>query len=329
MATNKFLLVAGLSIFLVVFLGCDKATEPEDVDEFALLEEAGSAYFASYTSVSGKAINIDIADVFSTGLSSWTIVDYRSAADFASGHLTGAVNVNKDSLFVRIDDGAVSTSKTILNVCYTGQTASRATCALNLAGIDAQNLKFGMCAVVPGADTGYVGGGGKWAAQVAADEGFTLETTSNDVTTQPANTFPTLNTGESAVADIVRARFAGTWKAKKAADVFAAPGNFFIINYWPKSEYDQGHITGAFQFTPKSSLGKDQLLKYLPTNKPIVVYCYSGQTSAQIITYLNMLGYDAYTLTFGVNGFDYALLATIGKGQFKAQTNDYSSIIAK
>jgi rhodanese-related sulfurtransferase len=80
--------------------------------------------------------------------------------------------------------------------------------------------------------------------------------------------------------------------------------------------------------TPKQSLKKEAQLKYLPTDKKIVVYCYSGQTSSQLVAYLQVLGYEAYSLSFGVNGFAYHALDTIGS-QYKAPTNDYSSIIVK
>ena len=33
-----------------------------------------------------------------------------------------------------------------------------------------------------------------------------------------------------------------------------------------------------------------------------MTYCYTGQTSAVVTAYLRVLGYDAYSLTFGMNG---------------------------
>jgi len=48
------------------------------------------------------------------------------------------------------------------------------------------------------------------------------------------------------------------------------------------------------------------MLKYLPTDKQIIVYCWTGQTSSQITAYLNMLGYEAYSLKFGSNNLFYS-----------------------
>ena len=33
-----------------------------------------------------------------------------------------------------------------------------------------------------------------------------------------------------------------------------------------------------------------------------MTYCYTGQTSAVVTATLRVLGYDAYTMTFGMNG---------------------------
>jgi len=56
------------------------------------------------------------------------------------------------------------------------------------------------------------------------------------------------------------------------------------------------------QYTPNVDLALDEALKTLPTDKTIVVYCYTGQNSARIATYLRVLGYDAKSLKFGANG---------------------------
>ena len=74
---------------------------------------------------------------------------------------------------------------------------------------------------------------------------------------------------------------------------------------YKRQEYDQGHIEGAIQYTPKNDLKLAQFLKTLPTNKTIVVYCYTGQTSSHVAVFLRALGYDAKTLSFGANNLFY------------------------
>lgn len=321
---------------LIIVVGCSKdenPAEPEKINEFNLVSEAGDAYFSNYTTPSGASVNVKIDAIYQNltdgnASNDPFIIDYRSAADFATGHLKGAHNISLGSLIDKIEDGTIPKDKTILNVCYTGQTASYATCVLNLLGYEAQNLLFGMCGVTT-ADS--INGTKKWVNQIAADE-FADKLSTTDEKLSKEYDFPTLSTGEKEAESIIKARFkavmgAGSWGKITAADVFANPGNYFIVNYWPYAEYlNPGHIPGAYCFEPKTSLKKDAKLKYLPTDKTIVVYCYTGQTSAQVTAYLQLLGYDAKSLLYGVNGFAYNVLSG---HKYVPPVNDYSAIIEK
>ena len=69
-------------------------------------------------------------------IASYDIFDLRAADAFAAGHIEGATNVTYGNLLEK----AASTSKTILLVCYTGQSAGHATVALRLSGYSAKVL---------------------------------------------------------------------------------------------------------------------------------------------------------------------------------------------
>ena len=88
-------------------------------------------------------------------------------------------------------------------------------------------------------------------------------------------------------------------------DVYSNLDNYYIVNYWSEADYSWGHIEGAIQYSPKTSLLLESDLTTLPTDKKIAVYCYTGHTSAHIAAYLRTLGYDAETIVFGVNGMSY------------------------
>lgn len=340
MSKKLLALLFVMSLALFLFNGCDKddPTEPEpEINEFELVEAVGNTYFSNYVTASGKGVNIAIGDVFTNLTDGNTsndpyIIDWRGATEFASGHLIGAVNMGIKDLLTKIEDGTIPNNKMILNVCYTGQTASHVTAVMNLIGYEAQNLLYGMCGVT--SSTELVAGTDKWVKAIEADE-FGEQLVTNQETLSTEYAFPTLSTGQTTAEEIIKAQFktymeaVASWAIIGAADVFADPSKYFILNYWPQSEYlNPGHIPGAYQFTPKTSLKADAQLKYLPTDKKIVVYCYTGQTSAQVAAYLRILGYEAYSLGYGVNGFGYQKMNQIGH-QFKAPTNDYSSIITK
>lgn len=119
---------------------------PTPVDEFALAASAGDAYLTTYTSSGGLPMNPSADQVWSTSSGEpgtyYYIIDYRSLTHFDHAHIAGAHQMALASLVDNL--ATLPTDKTILNVCYTGQTASTATAILNLLGYDAQNLKFGM-----------------------------------------------------------------------------------------------------------------------------------------------------------------------------------------
>jgi rhodanese-related sulfurtransferase len=87
------------------------------------------------------------------------------------------------------------------------------------------------------------------------------------------------------------------------SDVLSNPAEYFINNYFSETDYlGFGHIANAYRINPlllsdNSYLGLDPA-----ANAKVVTYCYTGQTSAVITAYLRVLGYDAYSLKFGMNG---------------------------
>ncbi len=330
---RKYLMLA-LVIGLFFAIGCsdddNNPTAPKKVDEFALVETVGNTYFSTYVTTSGAGVNITAGALFTLLQDGDTsndpvIVDYRAAADFASGHIRGAVNIPLANLVDKLNVNTIPKTKKIVNICYTGQNSSYATAFMNMLGYDTQSLMFGMCGV---STTAGVNKTDLWLNQIAADE-FATQLTADVSTPTTVVPFPVLSTGKKTAEEIMKARFPlgiSSWSIT-AADVFANPANYFIVNYWPNAEYlNPGHIPGAFCFEPKASLGKDQMLKYLPTDKTIVIYCYTGQTSAQIACYLQMLGYNAKSLMFGQNGFGYT---TLTKSKYTVPTTDYSAIIVK
>jgi rhodanese-related sulfurtransferase len=89
----------------------------------------------------------------------------------------------------------------------------------------------------------------------------------------------------------------------------------FILSVRAPEHYELGHIPGAVDIPWKAIAEPDNLAK-LPTDQPIVVYCYTGHTGQIAATVLNLLGYDATNLKFGMMGWteDDDVLATTRYG---------------
>ena len=74
----------------------------------------------------------------------------------------------------------------------------------------------------------------------------------------------------------------------------------YIISVRSAEDYAKGHIPGAVNYDPKTMF-TPEVLATIPTDKPIVVYCYTGQTASQVVSSLNLLGYDASNLVHGMS----------------------------
>lgn len=231
-------------------------------------------------------------------LNKYSILDIRSLEAFNTSHIEGAKHVAFGDILTEADNA----SKQVLIVCYTGQTACYATSLLRMAGhSNAQALKWGMS----GWNTETAGswysntgdeakGHTNWAAHNAPD----------------ALTFddPVLDIYSTDGAEILRQRveavIEGGFKTAKGTDVLNNPDNYFINNYFSDTDYGNfGHINDAFRVKEELKLDGDGY-KGLDSdaNAKVITYCYTGQTSAVITAWLQVLGYDAYSMTFGMNG---------------------------
>jgi rhodanese-related sulfurtransferase len=76
----------------------------------------------------------------------------------------------------------------------------------------------------------------------------------------------------------------------------------FIVSVRAPDAYELGHIPGAINI-PWKTIAKPESLAQLPTDKPIVVYCYTGHTGQISATILKGLGYDVQNLKFGMMGW--------------------------
>jgi len=237
--------------------------------------------------------------------------DVRSADDYAAGHIANAVNVPVTDLLTHLEGTTDDDSKEEIHiVCYSGQSAAWGTCLLRLAGYDnAYSMLFGMCSWAEEFGEGF------WPDKIGSTyvDDFTPDATAKG----PEGDLPVLNTGFETGKEILDARIATVFAegfgeaAISSGAVYGALNNYYIANYWSLDDYTNiGHIEGAMQYTPKESMALDADLKTLPTNKQVVVYCWTGQTSANLAAYLRVIGYDAKSLTYGANGMIYDKLSS-------------------
>jgi rhodanese-related sulfurtransferase len=239
----------------------------------------------------------DLADL-QTFLDKYYIIDIRANDAFTAGHIEGAVNVPLSDIF---DEAPNASGKPILVVCYTGQSACYATSLLRMAGYShTKALKWGMSGWnAATADswnnaTGDVAqGNANWVYSAAPNP---------DVFEDPVITSSSTD-GAEILMERLEQVVADGFKGVNGTDVLNNPNDYFINNYFSEADYlGFGHITGAYRIHDQLLLTGGGYLGLDPDSNGVITYCYTGQTSAVITAWLRVLGYDAYSLKFGMNG---------------------------
>lgn len=314
-----FLLYLFISISIAFFnVGCSDDEDPitpdptvnESEELIKYLESTAGGDFINSANCPAMISATDVyAAIYGPDSLNWTVIDVRGSADYALGHIKGAINVTIANILNYYKTNNLQNKTKVVVTCYTGQSAAFAVSALRLAGYtNVFDLKWGMCSWTNPT---------RWQTAVTNGQNnpITLQTTSN--AKNSARNLPTLSTGKKTGVEILANRLdtllaRGYGEASITRDVlYQNLSNYYIINYWPLAQYEAGHIEGAIQYEPKSDLKLSTYLKTLPslpTDKTIVVYCYTGQTSSHLVVFLRALGYNAKSLSFGANNLFYTAM---------------------
>jgi rhodanese-related sulfurtransferase len=309
------LLFTLLSLTLAILLvGCSTAPAPDDnnndndpsgepKDQFEVVRKAFDDYLSSDPPAATTAATV--FDNLNDGDDSTTpyVISVRSAEHYAIGHVPGAVNIPWRTV---ADEGALDdlpTDQSIVVYCYTGHTGAVATAIINALGYESVNMKYGMTAWTQDED-------------VRAASPFNEETSSDfptvtDVPEEETYDLPTLDVTDSQDdMEIVRAA-AQAYLSGDNSPIITAEDLFdllndgddtndpFIISVRGADDYAVGHIEGAINIPWKTIAQADNLAR-IPSDRDIVVYCYTGHSGGLATTVLNTLGYNARNMKFGM-----------------------------
>lgn len=219
-------------------------------------------------------------------------VDLRSAEDYAKGHIVGAVNIPFAQLGDHLD--VLPTNKQIILQCYSGQTSAQATALAQMLGFNAVSFRGGM-------NFG-------WAPLELGED--TLEMEENPL---PAAKAPSLDEAGQIVWDAVKAYFPPDKNNIIApADLLALveenPDAITVLDIRSADDYAAGHIETAKHIAFKQ-VGAN--IDQVPTNRPVYVTCYTGQTAGITIAPMRIMGYNAISLNRGMTGWDGAELPKV------------------
>jgi len=200
------------------------------------------------------------------------ILSVRGAEDFEKGHIARAFNIPW-AAGMQESFNTIPKDKTIVVYCYTGQTAGQTTAALRMLGYDAVSLNGGM-GMEANAPSGWANKG------FEVFEGTGLEGIVNSYfADKPDNNY---KIGQDAFIELVNSE-----------------EDMFVLDIRQADVYAEGHIKGAVN-APWGTAISDNL-DMIPSDKPVYVYCYTGQTAGQTVALLNFAGIDAKSVNLGWN----------------------------
>jgi len=334
MKNLSFLTIILFSILTIGLFSCKSGENKLDAEVkiSKLNAENETEALLDFFEQSGNYINstnipaLVFADEVFENIEEYKLIDIRSNEDYITGHLEGAINLKTNEIlsYLKYDIYAVSFEKIVI-ISNSGFDASYVTSILRLLGYgNAYTLKYGMSSWNKEFAQKY------WGKNTSSKYASNLETTKYIKAGETA--YPTLNTGKFTAYEILEARadtLLDSLNFRINADLlFKNLSNYYVVNYWPNFQYEKGHISGAVQYTPRESLVKDSALLTLPSDKAIVLYEYTGHHSAFATAYLQILGYDAYTLEYGTNALLYSQLEAkqIGRIFKMSNVNDFSTL---
>lgn len=258
--------------------------------------EAAMSYFADFPE---DRHMINVADLFAKmdAGEDMLIIDIRQPDAYAEGHLKGAVNIPYGPAIAENLEKIPDDVMLYIN-CYSGQTSSQAVALLSIAGKYTTNIQ-----------SGYNNG-------ISKAEGFEdyIETTENVL---PDETYEVDEAIKTAIADYFAEATSNTFSSfnfpvdSLGELVEAESEDYTILSIRQAKDYDEGHIAGAINIP--FGKGMQEQFSQIPTDKPVIVYCYSGQTASQTMAVLRMLGYEAYNLAGGM-GSEESGSGWLGKG---------------
>lgn len=278
------LLVMALLASLVVGCSSGKQAETPKTNppvkqevKTVTIEQVADKYFAEMPDHIYKIPEADLKARVDANDSTMLVIDIRKAEDYAKGHIKGAVNIPFGKVNEYLDK--LPADKELIVACYTGQTAGQTVAIMNMYGYNARSLNLGV-------DSGWV-----------KKNNFPLDTTVNEL---PANVTPAKP--DANIAKILKDYYVNMPENVhkiNSADLQKLIENgddIQIVDLRKPEDFAKGHVKNAINI-PFGEVNKN--FGKFATNKPVIVYCYTGQTAGQTVAVLNVLGIDARSVHAG------------------------------
>ncbi|MCE5236122.1 MAG: rhodanese-like domain-containing protein [Clostridiaceae bacterium] len=293
---KKYLVLALAALLVLSMIGCsaDKGSTDAPVNTAPPVEQNGGAQQPAADPLADAA-NKYFAEFPGNRIVAWedlfTLIDageepfilsIRQQDVYDQGHIVGAYRASWGAdLAEKVS--MLPKDKPVYVYCYSGQTAGQAVALMNMLGIEAYSVKAGF---------------NYGATKVEGYEAY-VETTPHELENAGAEFDPTVLAFVQEYFKSVDAN-ANFQTPPAEADTLSQSGDAMILDIRSAEDYAAAHIEGAVNLP----YGKDMQLGFadLPKDEKIIVACYSGQTAGQTVAVMRALGFNAYSMQFGMAG---------------------------
>jgi len=299
-----------LAIFFLLICASPQVVMADDPPEsLGIIRQAAANYFP-YEQCQYRIAADDLYDLLHDGdpTNDPLTVSLQTRAEYERGHIPGAVNLPWDEI-TDVAQLQALIPKDRLTVLYCNHCVHSAqiSAILNLLGYNTLDLAYGFESwtqnkiVIPD----------HFDPACVCEHVMETKTHSAELTYRYPQLDVTGNTRAEIIATAANAYLASerdTHSTICPCDLEALltdddPANdpFVLSLQWPEG-YATGHIPGAVNI-PRWELFQLENLSRLPTDRPIVVCCYLGFTSSQVVAILNMMGYEALVSLHGMSAW--------------------------
>ncbi len=313
--TLLVLLALMMALSLMPLAGCgggaeEPATTTEEpapevpaIDEGAAIIDATFKYLSSDIA---QAWIMNAADLnkqlFEEADASMQVVDIRDSADYAKGHIDGAINVPFEDFADEATLDQLDSAKTLVIADYDGSKSPAIHMYLTQLGYDVITLRFGMSGWTT--DAAVVG-------TVWDGVGAGYPTTTEPTVASGSFEIPNPSTGAAdereAIINGAKAYFASgaaelMTAAELKAKVDAGAEDMVLVSMQKPEDYAVAHVPGTINI-PAGKLATAAALSTLDPSKTIVLVCYQGHNSSFAQFFLKQLGYDAVSVHYGFSAW--------------------------
>ncbi len=210
------------------------------------------------------------------------LIDVRTPEEFAKGHLEGAVNINFKKRTFPSYISAIAKDKPVLIYCRSGNRSAKAAFIMQTLGFKE----------IYDLTPGFKGWNAKKLAVATEDN-----KANKDLQEQLKNEAPK---AEGIVGK-------GHQVPTNDFEKLVKEGDVTLIDIRTVKEFAEGHIEGAINVDWKDRHFTDNALKTITNEKPVAIYCRSGNRSTRAMFAMRALGFtEVYNLENGIKSWNAA-----------------------